>query len=201
MAGEIQKRRRLPVLLPHEQQRHEGREQIRAGSELQAFKIDQGTKAFSKSAVPDLVVVLRADYIVCTLERRRAISVASPPVPRILPSVIPALLQGLRQMLNAAEVLVVSRIFAGEQSVHRVMKIIAPLRWHAQSAFATRTQYPCIVQIALRDQRNDSPRSAGESINFLRQFGEKRKCAGIKDSVNGVEPQHIDMKSFQQVKP
>src|SRR5260370_8378902 len=102
MAGEIQKRRCLPVLLPHEQQRHEGREQIRAGSELQAFKIDQGTEAFSKSAVPDLVVVLGADYIVCTLERRRAISVASPPVPRIFPSAIPPLLPALPQMQNYA---------------------------------------------------------------------------------------------------
>src|SRR6267154_2845858 len=113
MAGEIQKRRRLPVLLPHEQQRHERRKQIRAGSELQTFKIDQGTEAFSKSAIADLIVILRADHIVCALERRRAITVASPPVPRILTSVIPPLLQRLRQMLNAAAILVVSRIFAG----------------------------------------------------------------------------------------
>src|SRR5467141_3598533 len=90
-------------------------------------------------------------------------------------------------------------MFAGEQCVHGMMEIVAPLRWHAQSAFAPRTQYARIVQIALRDQRNDSSGSVRESVNFLRQFGEKRKCAGIKDSVNGVEPQHIDMKSFQPV--
>src|SRR5882762_1370241 len=200
MAGEIQKWRCLPVLLPHEQQRHEGREQIRSGSELQAFKIDQESEAFSKSAIADLIVILRADYIVCTLERRRAISVASPPMARILTSVIPALLQRLRQMLNAAEILVVSRIFTGQQRMHGMMEIVAPLRWHAQSAFATRTQHARIVQIALRDQRNDSPGLAGESVNFLRQFCEKRKRARIKDSVKGVEPQHIDMKSFQPVK-
>src|SRR6267378_3998940 len=199
MAGEIQKRRRLAVLLPHEQQRHERRKHIRAGSELQTFKIDQGTEAFSESAIADLIVILRADYIVCTLERGRAVSVASPAVARILTSVIPALLQRRRQMLNVAEILVVSRIFTGQQRMHGVMEIIAPLRWHAQSPFATRTQYPCIVQIALRDQRNDSPGSVRESVNFLRQFGEKRKRAGIKDSVNGVEPQHIDMKSLQPV--
>src|SRR6267154_212370 len=199
MAGEIQKRRRLPVLLPHEQQRHERRKHIRAGSELQTFKIDQGTEAFSESAIADLIVILRANDIIGALERGRPISVASPAVARILTSVIPALLQRPGQVLDSAEILVVSGIFAGEQCVHRVMKIIAPLRWHAQSAFATRTQYPCIVQIALRDQRNDSSGSVGESVNFLRQFGEKRKRAGIKDSVNGVEPQHIDMKSFQPV--
>src|SRR5712671_5923143 len=129
MAGEIQKRRRLPVLLPHEQQRHERREQIRAGSELQAFKIDQGSEAFSKSAIADLIVILCADHIVCTLERRRAISVASPPVPRILTSIIPALLQRPGQVLASAEILVVSRIFAGQQRMHGVMKIITPLRW------------------------------------------------------------------------
>src|SRR5882762_2357984 len=199
MAGEIQKRRRLAVLLPHEQQRHERRKQIRAGSELQTFKIDQGTEAFSKSAVPDLIVILRANDIIGALERGRPISVASPPVARVLTSVIPPLLQRLRQMLNAGEILVVSRIFTGQQRMYGVMKIIAPLRWHAQSAFATRTQYARIVQIALRDQRNDSSGSVGESVNFLRQFGQKRKCASIKDSVNGVEPQHINMKSFQPV--
>src|SRR6266404_3917786 len=113
MAGEIQKRRRLAVLLPHEQQRHERRKQIRAGSELQTFKIDQGTEAFSESAITDLIVILRADHIVCALERRRAISVAPPPVARILTSVIPALLQRRRQVLDSAEILVVSGIFAG----------------------------------------------------------------------------------------
>src|SRR5882762_5561967 len=141
MAGEIQKRRRLAVLLPHEQQRHERRKHIRAGSELQTFKIDQGTEAFSESAIADLIVILRANDIIGALERGRPISVASPPVPRILTSVIPALLQGLRQMLNAAEILVVSRIFAGEQRMHGVMKIIAPLRWHSQSALTTRPQH------------------------------------------------------------
>src|SRR5258708_10472920 len=90
-------------------------------------------------------------------------------------------------------------MFAGEQCVHGMMEIVAPLRWHAQSAFAPRTQYARIVQIALRDHRNDSSGSVGESINFLRQFGQKRKCASIKDSVNGVEAQHIDMKSLQPV--
>src|SRR6267154_6718757 len=199
MAGEIQKRRRLAVLLPHEQQRHERRKHIRAGSELQTFKIDQGTEAFSESAIADLIVILRANDIIGALERGRPISVASPPVPRILTSVIPALLQRPGQVLDSAEILVVSRILTGQQRMHGVMKIIAPLRRHAQSAFATRTQYARIVQIALRDQRNHSPGSAGESVNFLRQFGEKRKRAGIKDSVNGVEPQHINMKSFQPV--
>src|SRR6266404_7288120 len=90
-------------------------------------------------------------------------------------------------------------MFAGEQCMHGMMEIVAPLRWHAQSALATRTQYARIVQIALRDKRNYSSGSAGESVNFLRQFGEKRKRAGIKDSVNGVEPQHINMESFQPV--
>src|SRR5258707_3332124 len=98
MAGEIQKRRRLAVLLSHEQQRHERRKQIRAGSELQTFKIDQGSEAFSKSAIADLIVILRADHIVCALERSRAISVAPPPVVRIFDSVLTALLQRLWQM-------------------------------------------------------------------------------------------------------
>src|SRR5258705_49459 len=151
--------------------------------------------AFDRSAAA-CDAALPARERVSVWSSQRSSLPADPPVPRILTSVIPALLQRPGQVLDSAEILVVSRIFAGEQCVHRVMKIIAPLRWHAQSAFATRTQYPCIVQIALRDQRNDSPGSVGESVNLLRQFGEKRKRAGIKDSVNGVEPQHIDMESF-----
>src|SRR5580765_3926366 len=83
--------------------------------------------------------------------------------------------------------------------MHGMMKIVAPLRGHAQSAFATRTQYSRVVQVTLGDQRNDSAASVSESVDFIRQFSEKRNRARIKDSVNGVEPQHINMKILQPV--
>src|SRR6266849_2897632 len=124
---------------------------------------------------------------------------ASPPVARILARVIPAVLQRACQVLHVAEILVVSRVFPGEQRMHGVMKIVAPLRCHLESALAPPTQDASVIQIAFSNHRNVSPNPRGERVYFRRQLRKKRKRAGIKNSVNGVEPQRVDVKILEPV--
>src|SRR5260370_15610292 len=199
MAREIQKGRGLSIFLAHEQQGHERREKMRTGGQFKALKAHKGTDAIAKSAVPDLVVVLREDHIVRSLKWGRCIPMASPPVARILAGVIPALLQCARQGPHIAEILVVSRGFPGQQRMHGVMKVVAPLRCHLKSALAPRTEYASVVQIAFGNHRNVSPNPCGESVYFPRQLRKKRERACVKNSVNGVESQRVNVKIVEPV--
>src|SRR6202030_3796690 len=79
------------------------------------------------------------------------------------------------------------------------MKIVAPLRRHPKSSLAPRTQHARIVQIALRNERNAPARPCGESIDLLGQLAQERERARIKDSMNRVEPQRINMKILEPV--
>ena len=71
MVGEVQERRGLAVLLAHEEQRHERREQHDAGGELGALEVDDRDSRSPSAAVADLVVVLREDDEVRPGEARR----------------------------------------------------------------------------------------------------------------------------------
>ena len=60
MAREVLKRRRLTVLLPHEQQGHEGGEQCGAGRELLRFEINQCAQPLSRGPIAHLIMILTA---------------------------------------------------------------------------------------------------------------------------------------------
>ena len=76
---------------------------------------------------------------------------STPAVLRILPGVIPAVLQGRREVAQAAKVSVVAGAFSREQCVKAVMEIIAPLRIHTEPAVLDRAQHTRVVQIAFGD--------------------------------------------------
>ena len=61
MADEELKRGGLAVLFSHEQKRDVGGKQHGTGGELQLLERDELTEPFAEHAVPDLIVVLRAD--------------------------------------------------------------------------------------------------------------------------------------------
>src|SRR3954454_13631902 len=63
MVDEVEERRRLAILLPHEEERQERREDHRARGELQALEIHQDREALALHAVARLIVVLAADHV------------------------------------------------------------------------------------------------------------------------------------------
>src|SRR5260370_9983410 len=108
----------------------------------------------------------------------------SPPMARVLAGVTPALLQCACQVLHITEVLVVSRVFAGQQRMHGAMKIVAPLRCHLEPALAPRTECSSVVHFAFGNHRNVSPNPCGGTVYFPRQLPKKTQRASFKNSVN-----------------
>ena len=66
----------------------------------------------------------------------------------MLSAVIPAIAQCRNQRLDPHEIGIVPLIFAGQQSMERMMKIIAPLGVHIVAAALGVMQNSCIVQVA-----------------------------------------------------
>ena len=79
----------------------------------------------------------------------------------ILPSVIPAVLQGCHECLNPAKVLVVPAVFFCQQGVDRMMKVIRPLRVDAVASLNAIPQQTRIVQVALGDELHLAPKALG----------------------------------------
>src|SRR5258707_15756005 len=101
--------------------------------------------------------------------------------------------------MGAAEVRVVARIFSGQQSMNRMMEVIAPLRMHAEAAIRRWSKYADVVEIALRDHLDLPPEMGRQRGNLRRQFGEERISTSVEDAVHRIEPQGIEVELAQPI--
>src|SRR6478735_4647683 len=88
---------------------------------------------------------------------------AALPVRRILPAIVPPVLESRDQRLDSAEILVVAPPFVRQQRMHRMMEVIAPLRVQSVTAVSPIAEQSRVVKIAFRNEMKWPPQ-------FLRQF-------------------------------
>ena len=126
---------RLAVLLSHEQERHEGREQEHRGRDLAPLEAHEGREPLAAAAIGDLVVVLQADDELLAGPAARGGAVPPAAVGRVLTRVDEAVAERPRQLFHPAEVLVVAVALARQRGVQGVVPVVDPLRRHPQPAF------------------------------------------------------------------
>ena len=134
VVGEVQERRRLAVLLAHEQQGHERREQHDAGDELDRLEAHERRQPLAERPVADLVVVLGVHDEVAAVEAHGRSAVASPAELRLAPVVDEALAERLGDVAERAEVDVVALALARDRGVHGVVQVVAPGRVEPEAA-------------------------------------------------------------------
>ena len=149
------------------------------------------------SSIADLIVILAEHHKMRSRKSARGIAMSSAAKLRILPVVIPSVAQHFAQVADAAKIGIIAAGFGREQRVDRMVKIIAPLRWNGIAALFARTQYPSVVKITFRNQIKRSSQLTAEKLNRAFKLGEKVICAEIEVTVNGVEPQCIDVEVFE----
>src|SRR5579864_640369 len=120
-------------------------------------------------------------------------------MPRILTAVMPSVLQGRDQGGNIAEVFVVSAVLFREESVDGVMEVIAPLTIKTIPSVAGIAQQARIVEIAFRNYMKLAPYVFGEFCDGALQLRQKMDGAEVKDSVNGIEAQGVEVVLFEPV--
>ena len=199
MVHEVEERSNLAVLLPHEQERQEGRKQDDARGELQGLEADQAGEPLPAHPVPHLVVVLGEHDELSRREVARRVSVPALPVCGVLPGIDEPVGERPAQVSDAAEVAVVPVPFPRQERVERVVEVVAPLRVEAVPSFVPGRDDPRVVQVALRDQVNHPALLLPEVPHGPGELGEERGGAEVHDAVDRVEAQRVDVELPQPV--
>src|SRR5205814_4674760 len=73
---------------------------------------------------------------------------AALPMQGVLPAIVPPILKSGDQRLDSTEVLVIAAPFIRQQCMHRMMKVVAPLRVESVAAMSPIAEQARVVQIA-----------------------------------------------------
>ncbi len=97
-------------------------------------------------------------------------------------------------MLKLAEVRVVSLSRAGvENGKQGVMKIVAPLSVHAETADLARSDDPGIVEITLRNQHQTAAEGSTQGLNLAGQLLKEVDRRRVDKGMNRIEAQAVEM--------
>src|SRR6478752_8257844 len=104
-----------------------------------------------------------------------------------------SVLQHLRDGLELAEIAQPTISFARQEGVERKLKVVRPLRAHAEASLANGACRPRIGSIALRDQLPALSELRRGLLHLVRQLGQKRKSSVVFEGLHGVEPQAVSV--------
>ncbi len=193
VADEVRKGRRLSVLLPHEEERNEGRKQHDPSRELHPFEADKLTQPFAPHPVSHLVVVLRKDHEHMRRDIPRGISVPTVAIGGVLARIDEPLAKGLDEIPEAPEILVISRLVFRQERMEGMVEVVIPLGVQAVSPKFPRADNARIIEVALGDDV-DLPIEPLRLLVYGRGQLQKRMGGEIQDAVDCIDPQGIDMK-------
>ena len=155
--GEVLPGRRRVPLLAHEEHRRERRREDECGADLGKSRRRQLPDPFTDGAVAHLVVGLQ---VAEELPAGYAGSLhRGAPGPAAERGVRPRVEEGSghrpldRGVRVGREVGVVALALAGQQGVHRVVEVVAPLARHPEPSLGDGKDGRGLVQVGLRDQR------------------------------------------------
>ena len=132
----------LAVLLAHEQERHERRQQRAERSERSRL----ARQPVPQRAVPDLVVILGVDDEATWRDVVGGCAEAPAAEARVGPVVDVRAMERLRQLVHAAEVLVVAVLLGGDDRVQRVMEVVRPRGVAPVPAAGNGPHHPWVVE-------------------------------------------------------
>src|SRR5205085_5485928 len=135
---------------------------------------------------------LKRDDELLARETHRLAPVTPPPMRRVRAIVHEWLFERRDDLVDVAEVRVIAKRLFGEQCMHRVMKVVAPLSVEAVAVLLDMTNEPRIVEITLANHHDMSTQLIGLLVHRLRYLLEQMFGAEIEDSVHRVEAQSVD---------
>ena len=124
---------------------------------------------------------------------------AALPVRRILPSIVPPLLESGDQRLDPAEILVVAAPFIRQQRMDGMMEVIAPLRVKPITAVSPVEEQSRVVQIAFCNELDRPAQLLREFVRRFLEFCQEMLCAEIEDAVDSIQPQGVKVVDFEPI--
>ena len=170
VAHEVRERRRLAVLLAHEEQRDERGEQDGRGRDLGAAGPGERLESLTPGAVADLVVVLRAHHEAVGGQAGGVAPEAVVAEGGVAVVVHPAARERRGEVVERRVVGVVAGPLAGDGGVERVMEVVAPHAVEPESAGGgVRTRRASLAAdsaITTRGRRSRVPWSWTASVSW-----------------------------------
>ena len=108
---------------------------------------------------------------------------------RVLAVVHERAVEGLREVGDGAELLVVAAAVAGQQHAQGVVEVVGPLGVVAEAAQLARADDPRVVEARL----GDDERAAARGVHAVGELGHDRHGAGVVDRVDRVQAQPVDV--------
>src|SRR6478672_9318810 len=114
---------------------------------------------------------------------------AALPVWRVLPAVVPSVLQRRDQRLDFTEILVIAARLFRHQRMHGMMEVIAPLRVESVAAMSSIEEQARVVEIAFCNELDRPTQLLREFVCRFLEFCQEMLCAEIEDAVDSIQPQ------------
>src|SRR5579864_1282169 len=118
---------------------------------------------------------------------------------RILPAIVPSILQSRDHRLDSAKILVIAALLLRQQRVHGMMEVIAPLRVESVAAMSSIEEQPRVVQIAFCNELDGPPQLLRELVGRFLEFCQEMLGAEIEDAVDSIQAQGIKVVVFEPI--
>jgi hypothetical protein len=163
-----------PILLPEIIIGTKGLNRTRAAAISCSIEADNFGQSVTDRSIADLVVILNESYKPVMREISGLAAMHSSSELRISSVIDKVALKGFGQLLQLPEVGVISLRRAGvEDGKQCVMKIVAPLGIHAQTADLARSYDPGVVEITFSNQHQTAAKGSTESLDLAGQLLKK----------------------------
>jgi hypothetical protein len=154
---------------------------------------EQHAQSFALGAVADLIVILRAHHQLIRPDAARRPAVMALSMHRILALIDVTFAQRLGQVLETAEIGVIPGRLAGEEAMHGVVKVIAPMGVQPQAALRDGPDQARIVEVALGNHDQVAARLLRQLLHFRGQLFEHMDGLEAEDGMHRIQPQAVEL--------
>jgi hypothetical protein len=151
---EILKRSLLPIFLAHEEKRKIGGKEHDPCREFLCIKGDERAQSVPSHTVSHLIMILGENDKFGRRQVFGRASVSPSPIRRVLATVHKSLPQGLHELVEIAEILIIAIPIPRQKGTETVVKIVIPLGIQTIPPLFRRVNDPNIIEIALSDHIN-----------------------------------------------
>src|SRR5688500_17059554 len=148
---------------------------------------------FAQHAVPNLVMVLRADHETIRGDVGGRGAVRPVPESGELPGINETFAETLCEIADIPEVLVITRPFFSQQAVNGVMEIVRPLGIHSIATVLTRFDQARLIEAAFGDHVNLAAQLLPTSVQSFREVLQDMTRGLVEYGVHSIEPQRVDV--------
>jgi len=184
---EEQKGLLFAIFLPHEQQRQVRGEQQQTGCQALGRRAEKGAQTLALRAIANLVMILQAYDKAIPWEAANGGAIAAVAVSAIAPGEHKRLFKQCREILYTSVIAIIALALTGQIGMHRVMKIVAPLRGESIAPAFWWQEQADVIEVTFRHNMERPAQALGDGSGDVLDVAQDMARAGVKDGMHGIQ--------------